>query len=354
MKNGGKIYQMSYDLQKKRSIFGIIALTVAVFSALPVLAESSASVVMYHRFGESEFPATNITLEQFDSHLAQLKSDEYHILPLEKLVDLLKDGKDLPDKTFAITIDDGYRSIYKEAYPRFKKAGIPFTVFISTDPIDRGYSGYMNWQELKEMAKDPLVTIGAHTASHIHMAAASPARLGDEMSRSLERIEKELGQRPNLFAYPYGEASLKAISVIRGFGMKAAFGQHSGAIGSTDDLYYLPRFALNESYGDVKRFQMVSQVKALVISDLGPQDMMIDKQNPPHIGFTVDKAVGNLDTLSCFSSHEGKVRVEHLSARRVEVRMEKAMPVGRTRLNCTMPADQGRWRWFGRQFYVSP
>jgi len=332
----------------------VVAFALAVFSALPAFAQSSAAVIMYHRFGESDFPATNIKLEQFDAHLAEIKSGGYNVLPLGDLVDKLKAGEELPDKTLAVTIDDAYASIYKEAYPKFKKAGIPFTIFVSTDAVDRSYQGYMSWKQLKEMSLDPLVSIGAHTASHIHMAAASPARLGDEMARSLKRIEEKLGQRPDLFAYPYGEASLKAISVVRGFGMKAAFGQHSGATDSKDDIYYLPRFALNETYGDIKRFQMVSKAKSLFVSDLGPKDMMVAKQNPPLIGFTVDEHVGNLGPLSCFSSHEGKVRVERLWERRLEVRMEKTMPVGRTRLNCTMPAGDGRWRWFGRQFYVAP
>lgn len=332
----------------------LVAGALDVLGAPPVRAEESAAVVMYHRFGESDYPATNITLEQFDSHLQAIKEGDYTVLSLPDLVERLKKGEKLPDKALAITIDDGYESIYKVAYPRFKKAGIPFSIFISTDAIDRGYSGHLNWEQVREMSKDPLVYIGAHTASHLHMAAASESRMGDEMSRSLERLEKELGYRPDIFAFPYGEASLKAIEVVRGFGMKAAFGQHSGAIGSGDDLYFLPRFALNERYGDLERFKMVSQTKSLFVKDLGPKDMLINKRNPPLIGFTVDESVGDLSPLACFASHEGKVRVERLWDRRVEVRLEKTLPVGRTRLNCTMPAGNGRWHWFGRQFYVAP
>ncbi|NVK18715.1 MAG: polysaccharide deacetylase family protein [Methylocystaceae bacterium] len=326
----------------------------SLVSAIPVYAQSSASVVMYHRFGEDDFPATNIRIEQFETHIEEIKKGGYNVIALGELVDKLKKGEDLPDKTLAITIDDGYASIYKEAFPRFKKAGIPFTIFISTDPIDRGYADYLSWEKIREMSDHPLVTIGAHTASHLHMAAASQARVGDEMARSLARLEEKLGYRPDIFAYPYGEASLDAINVVRGFGMKAAFGQHSGAIGSGDDLYYLARFALNEKYGDLKRFQMVSKTKSLFARDLGPKDMMIKDRNPPLIGFSVAEEVGDLGPLACFASHEGQVRVETLWERRVEVRLEKALPVGRTRLNCTMPAGDGRWRWFGRQFYVAP
>jgi len=330
-------------------VFGCVTL-----SALPVFAQSSASVVMYHRFGEGDFPSTNITMEQFDAHLNEIKSGGYNVLGVGELVDKLRNGEELPDKALAITIDDGYASIYEKAFPKFVEANIPFTIFISTDPIDRGYAGHLTWKQIKEMSDHPLVSIGAHTASHMHMAAASQARMGDEMARSLERFEEKIGYRPDIFAYPYGEASLKAVSVVRGFGMKAAFGQHSGAIGSGDDIYYLARFALNEKYGDLKRFQMVAKAKALFVSELGPKDMMLGKRNPPMLGFSVAEEVGSLNPLACFASHEGKVRIEKVWDRRIEVRMEKAMPVGRTRLNCTMPAGDGRWRWFGRQFYVAP
>ena len=345
---------MKLGVKWAKTALGAVTFGLALLSAFDGYAQSSASVLMYHRFGESDFPSTNIKMEQFEAHLKEIKSGDYNVLPLTDLVDKLKAGEELPDKTLSITIDDGYESIYEKAYPRFKEAGIPFTIFISTDPIDRGYDRHLSWKQIREMAKDPLVTIGAHTASHMHMAAASEARIGDEMARSLQRFEDTIGYRPNIFAYPYGEASQKAISVVRGFGMKAAFGQHSGAIGSGDDLYYLARFALNEKYGDIKRFQMVSKAKSLHVSDLGPKDMMVGKTNPPIVGFTVAEEVGSLNPLACFASHEGKVRVEKIWDRRVEVRMEKAMPVGRTRLNCTMPAGNGRWRWFGRQFYVAP
>ncbi|MDV7339902.1 polysaccharide deacetylase family protein [Terasakiella sp. A23] len=338
----------------KNPLMAVVVFALSVLSAMPVFAQSSASVVMYHRFGDTDFPATNITMEQFEAHINEIKTGGYNVLPLNDLVDKLISGEELPDKTLAITIDDGYLSIYERAFPKFKEASIPFTIFLSTDPIDRGYAGYLSWKQVRELSDHPLVSIGAHTASHLHMAAASQARVGDEMSRSLARLEEKLGYRPDIFAYPYGEASLEAMQVVRGFGMKAAFGQHSGAVGSKDNMFYLARFALNEKYGDLKRFQMVSKAKSLFASEIYPKNMMVSKRNPPLIGFTVDEEVGNLSPLACFASHEGKVRVETVFDRRVEVRLEKALPVGRTRLNCTMPAGDGRWRWFGRQFYVAP
>ena len=92
-------------------------------------------------------------------------------------------------------MDDGYLSIYREAYPRFKEAEIPFTVFVSTDPIDRGFSGFMTWDQIREI-RDNGVTIGAHTATHLHMPANSLARNQEDMARSIARLEEELGSVP--------------------------------------------------------------------------------------------------------------------------------------------------------------
>lgn len=333
---------------------GVLGLVFSLLIIPVALAQGSANVVMYHRFGEDTHPSTNTTLEQFDAHIEELLSGGYTVLPLDDLVAKLRNKEEIADKTVAITMDDGYVSIYTNAYPRLKKAGLPFTIFLSTDAIDRGYPSHMSWAQVQELAKDPLVSIAAHTASHLHMATASQARLGDEMARSLDRLEEKLKARPVIFAYPFGEASLQAVSVVRGFGMQAAFGQHSGSLSYDSDLFYLPRFALNETYGDLDRFKMVTQAKALSVSDFTPKDMMVGSRNPPIIGFTLNNQEINSDRLACFSSHQGRVAVEQLSETRVELRFDKALPVGRTRLNCTVPAGEGRWYWFGHQFYVAP
>ena len=345
---------MSFLNSNKKISFFLMLFVMMIANSMAAFADKSAAIMMYHRFGESEFPSTNITMEQFEGHIQELKTGKYTILALPELVDKLKNGEELPVNTVSITIDDGYLSIFEKAYPIFKREKIPFSVFISTDSIDRGYSGHMTWDQVKTLSKDPLVYIGAHTASHLHMAAASQARMGDEMARSLQRFEEELGYRPDLFAYPFGEASLNAVSVARGFGMKAAFSQHSGATGIKDDLYYLPRYALNEEYGDIDRFKMIANTRSLLVEDFHPENMTIEERNPPLIGFNVNEEVGSLERLACFTSHEGKVRVENLYDRRIEIRMKTPLPVGRTRLNCTLPIGNGEWRWFGRQFYVAP
>ncbi|HCH56901.1 MAG TPA: chitin deacetylase, partial [Rhodospirillaceae bacterium] len=80
--------------------------------------------------------------------------------------------------------------------------------------------------------------------------------------------------------------------------------------------------------------------------------LLTESNNPPILGFTVKgPAAKRLSGLACYASGQGKARIERLGSR-VEVRMQKAFSSGRARINCTMPTQSGRWRWFGMQFFV--
>ena len=313
-------------------------------------AESAAVILMYHRFGETKFLSTNIQLEQFDNHIKELTSGGYNVLPVRDIMIAIRNGKDLPDRTVGITIDDGYRSIYSEAWPRFKKASLPFTVFVATDPIDRGSSNYMSWDQIRELKKSG-VEISAHTSSHNHMPVSSPEQNTLELQKSSERMIAELGQAPDMFAYPFGEASERVQKLVQRSGFTFAFGQHSGVVNRSTNVHYIPRFALNENYGDMRRLRLVLNALPLPAKDITPADPFLTANNPPDLGFTVAASIKNLHRLSCFSSSEGRVRVEHLGPR-IEVRMTSAFPKGRTRINCTLPGPDNRWRWFGTLFVV--
>ncbi len=313
-------------------------------------AETGAVVFMSHRFGESKYPSTNITLEQFEAHIHELQSGPYRVLSLPEIIKALRQGSPLPDRTVGLSIDDAFLSVYTEAWPRLKKSGLPFTVFIATGVVDRKVRGYMNWDQIREMASAG-VTIGSHTVSHLHMPDANQSKIQEEIEHSNSRFEKELGQRPEIFAFPYGESSLAVQERVKENGFLAAFGQHSGAIGGRGSLFDLPRFAMNENYANLARFKLAVNALPLPITDITPADPLISSDNPPAMGFTAAPGIKGMDRLACFSTHEGRARLERLGERRVEIRVEQAFPKGRTRVNCTLPAGQGRWYWFGRQFY---
>ncbi len=339
----------------KHAGFLLALLLVGLGWAGPALAELGGSAVMYHRFGEGDYPTTSVTLEQFEAHLNELETGGYNVVALGDIVAANKTGRELPPKSVAITIDDAYLSVYTEAWPRLKKAGFAFTLFVATDAVDRADSGaykrYMTWAQVKELADDPLVTIGSQTASHLHMIDASNAANRRDLEKSNRKFDEKLGSVPDLIAYPYGEFSEPVIELVKEMGFVAGFGQHSGAFGPSDDPFSLPRFALNETYGDVARFRRSAGARPMMVEDMLPIDSVVtDENNPPQVGFTLPK--GPAGGVNCFASHEGQLSTQRLGTDRIEVRMEKPLPKGRTRLNCTAPANGGRWHWLGRLFYV--
>ncbi|MFT6556910.1 polysaccharide deacetylase family protein [Sneathiella sp.] len=322
--------------------------------ALPGLAAAAdwASVIMYHRFGDGKYPSTNIKLDQFKEHLQELKAQKYTVLPLGQIVDKIQSGQALPDRTVAITIDDAYLSVYENAWPLLKEAGFPFTIFTSTDALDKKIPDYMSWAQLKEMV-DAGVYVGHHTATHRHLPALSIEQVKEDIQRASASFEKQLGFVPGILAYPYGEYGREIKDVVKQAGFKAAFGQQSGVFYSGSDMYGLPRFALSEAFGSIGRLRLAANAMPLRVKQVMPKDNIL-KRNPPAFGFTLAEQYSNLNQLSCFSSNQsgGAVPIERLGNARVEVRLSKAYSAGRGRINCTLPGPEGRYRWFGALFYI--
>ncbi len=319
-------------------------------------APGSATIFIYHRFGEDDIPRTNTTIKQFEAHLAEIRAGDYTPMALPDIVAALEKGMPLPDRAVAITIDDGYLSVYREAWPRLRDAAIPFTLFLSTDSIDAEYKSFMRWEHVREMVAAGNVTIGHHGAAHQHMPHYSDARNLADIRRASLRFKEELGFVPDLFAYPYGEYSMANRKQIAELGFRAAFGQHSGAVYPGMPLFELPRFPMNQRFGDIDRFQLAADALPFPVTDVTPSDTyIVTDPNPPRFGFTVAGELRGLDRLNCFASgHEGPVKVEFLGDKRVEVRMRSPFAPGRGRINCTLLDRSGRWHWLGRQFVIAP
>ena len=323
-------------------VFGLLAGFIA-----PSFAADHAVILMYHRFGEDQYPSTNVRLEQFEEHLEVLAQGQYNVLPLDDIVAHLQSGEPLPDRTVAITIDDAYLSVYEQAFPRLERYGFTATIFVATQPVDRGLRGYMSWEQLRELQAAGF-GIGSQTRSHPHMHRLSVAENRDELAVSNDRFLTELGMRPNLFAYPYGEYSIDVINEVKAAGFIAAFGQHSGIAHGYDGFFELPRFAMNEQYGSRDRLELAINGLPLKVNQIVPEDVVL-AENPPSYGFTLSGDMDQERQLRCFTSRYGKLDVAILG-RRAEIRMPGPLTGQRAKVNCTMPGPEGRWRWFGRQF----
>jgi peptidoglycan/xylan/chitin deacetylase (PgdA/CDA1 family) len=115
----------------------------------------------------------------------------------------------------------------------------------------------MSWDELKLLAADPLVTIGAHTITHCNLAQQSETVARDELASSRARIEDSL-QRPAIhLAYPYGDkpaAGTREFALARAAGYKTAVTTRPGMVfpESAHHMTALPRVSLNGNYQDAR------------------------------------------------------------------------------------------------------
>ena len=318
-----------------------------ILAAAVARAADHATILMYHRFGEAEYPSTNVRIAQFEEHLEILADGPYSVWPLEDIVSHLQAGEPLPDRTVAITIDDAYRSVYEVAMPRLRDHGFHATLFIATRPVDRNHRNYMSWDQIREWQAAGF-GIGSQTQTHPHMHRTPIEANREELRISNERFLAELGIRPTLFAYPYGEYNLDVIELVKTAGFVAAFGQNSGVAHGYDGFFELPRFAMNEKYGNRERLELAINGLPLKVSEIVPADVALN-ENPPVYGFTLSPEMDQERQLRCFNSKYGKLDVA-IIGRRAEIRMPGPLVGKRARVNCTMPGPDGRWRWFGRQF----
>lgn len=326
--------------------------------------KSSAVIVAYHRVGEDAHPETNLRTDQFISHLEEIRSGTYTVMALPDILSALGDSKtELPPRTIAITFEAGYRSAYENAMPLLLEAGLPFTVFYASDYADADSAQHLGWRELRDLADNPLVTIGLHTAAYDRHYTKDKAEIRRQINKAISRHREEIGQEANaplLFAYPFGEYSGDYADIVASLGM-TGFGLQSGALYPGADMTALPRFPMTERYGSAERFQLVAGSLPLPVKDVEPADPLVHSEDMPVIGFTLDPALSEYKgALTCFVTGYGETRLEPVGTRRVELRITGPLPDERVRVNCTLPAQQSdnsssdTWRWLGMMLIKQP
>ncbi len=303
--------------------------------------------IMYHRFNESKYPSTNIQMDIFKKHIKSINETGYKFLNPIVIPDIF--FKEKLEKKFLLTIDDGYESFYNHAWPYLKDNKIPFLIFISTEAV--GKKGYMNWEQIKLIEKYDFVSIGNHSHSHDYLINFSFDEFEKDIKKSIEIFKNNLGYNPIFFSYPFGEWNLAQKEFISQH-FDFAFGQHSGVIDLTKDQYELPRFPINEKYGDLERFKFLVNLLPFQYKRVLPEEKMIENNNPPlmEVEFFIEQ---NIDNISCFSN-EGtgwdstKILIEK---NYLKINFRDKFNTRRGRINCSIKDDEG-WRWFGIQFIL--
>ena len=305
--------------------------------------------LMYHRFDEMKYPSTNIEMTIFKKQIKIIKDSNYNFYnpgELENNFDLHK-----KEKKILITIDDAFTSFYKVAWPYLKEQKIPFILFVSTEAI--GKNGYMNWKQIKEIEKEPNAYIGNHSHSHDYLVNFKYDDFVLDIKNANKNFINNLGYNPIYFSYPFGEYSLKIKNYISQ-NFKFAFGQHSGVIDINKDKFELPRFPINEKYGDLKRFKFLINLYPLQYKNLLPEEKFITKiKNPPELKIEFFKEQKNLDNINCFSDEGNKWGKSNINLNnyKLDIKFRERFIFRRGRINCSLN-DNGVWRWFGVQFSI--
>ena len=304
---------------------------------------------MYHRFNENKYPSTNIQIEIFKKQIEIIKKNNFEFKnPVE--FDL-KFFIPKSEKKILITIDDAFSSFYQNAWPYLKENKIPFILFVSTEPI--GKFGYMNWKQIKEIDKEDFAFIGNHSHSHKYLVNFDFEEFKKDIDQSIKIFEEKLGYNPKYFSYPFGEYSLKQKKYISQK-FKYAFGQHSGVIDINKDKFELPRFPINEKYGDLERFKFLLNLLPLQYKIITPEEKFITNQNnPPEMIVEFFNEQENLNLINCFSNEGNKWDKSEikLDKKKLVVKFREKFLFRRGRINCSLNDSDG-WRWFGIQFSI--
>jgi peptidoglycan/xylan/chitin deacetylase (PgdA/CDA1 family) len=304
---------------------------------------------MYHRFDENKYPSTNIQMNIFLQQIQLIKDLNYDFIHPENFEKNFNIPK--KQKKILITIDDAFQSFYEVAWPFLKENKIPFILFVSTEPV--GNKGYMTWDQIKEVEQESFAIIGHHSHSHDYLIDVSNEDFIKDIEIANKIFTEKIGYIPSLFSYPFGEYS----EFMRQYISKNftyAFGQHSGVIDVNKEKFQLPRFPINENYGELKRFTSIIKTYPLEYKKLLPLEKKLNKSNNPPL-FSVEffDNQENIKNINCYSNEGNKWEKSKIQFRgnTLNIKFRETFLPRRGRINCSLN-DNGKWRWFGTQFIV--
>jgi peptidoglycan/xylan/chitin deacetylase (PgdA/CDA1 family) len=194
--------------------------------------KARAVIIYYHRIGGRDVltkPAA-----EFRRDLIYLRR-KYECITLSELCQRLRRGTPLRRRTAVVTFDDGYRDNYTVAMPVLQEVGVPATFFVSTgfigaergfphdEEVDEGLQGTLNkerqrylnltWDDLRAM-EEAGFEIGSHTVNHANLGSADQQTITRELEESLSILNRELGERPRAFAFPWGKPENISVSAF--------------------------------------------------------------------------------------------------------------------------------------------
>ena len=211
---------------------------------LPLWLLAEAHIFVLHRVDDFRYPSTNLSSKKLENDIKYLLNHNYKIVKLSTLVKRMENNESV-DKYVVFTIDDTFKSFYKNGLPIFKKYHVPFTLFVYVESADKHYGDFMNWKQIKEASK--YGELGIHSYSHPHLAKLSDKQIIEDTQKAINSFKKHLGYVPDMYAYPYGEYDERVKKIINRY-FKVVCNQNPGAVNGKTPINDIDRIAIT---GDV-------------------------------------------------------------------------------------------------------
>lgn len=315
----------------------------------------NAVILQYHHVANDTPAITSTRPEVFAEHMAYL-SEHFHVMPLKSIVEALQAGQPLPDKAIAITFDDGYANILKNAHPIMAKYDFPYTVFINPPAI--GVAGnQLTWDEIAMMDEQG-ADFANHTLDHLHMLnrldsesnEAWLSRVVGNVEEAERQLTEKVGYSFKYLAYPFGEYNTKLKNTLteRGY---VSFAQYSGGVASFSDFGAIPRFPAGGRYANLKTLKTKMASLAFPIESNSITDPVVHDNMPATMVLTLNNDDFYMSMVSCF--WQGERMETKRDGNVLTVPLPEKFPTGRSRINCTVPskAHTGRFYWYSQPFF---
>jgi len=192
------------------------------------------SILVYHTISSPPEPLPgeiDISRQRFEKQLRWL-SRWHRVVRLDETL-----ASNSQARGVAITFDDGFRDNLTVALPLLEKFSLPMTLFVAAGFV--GQPNYLSADELREISRHPLVTVGAHGLWHRHFTRLSSAEARLELRESRSLLRSITGRQIDLMAWPYGECSERLELLSEESGYRAAWSVWKGT-NSTHSRWRVP------------------------------------------------------------------------------------------------------------------
>jgi len=259
------------------------------------------TILSYHEISEKSETldaSYAVTPANFEAQVQWFIKNGYHFINVDAILKYRKNGKPLPDKAVLMTFDDGYASVYNNAFPIIKKYKVPVVIALVGSWLEAketaDFNGemiarekFLSQPQLKEMVRSGLVEIASHTHS-LHKGiignpqgntqpavrtrqwfaqtqkyedeASYQKRVYNDLLRNNTFLEKYTGQKPRIIVWPYGHYNIEVRKIAEKLGMPIGLTLDDGSNTKTTPLWGLRRILVEQKM-TLKELELIMLVR---------------------------------------------------------------------------------------------